>query len=70
VISYSVGGLAHVLLTLGALSVLARTGGGLYIVAAALLLELIRALSDIWVLFSGITTVAEASGVTDPEGKT
>jgi hypothetical protein len=65
VISYSVGTFAHALLVAGALSVLARTGGGLYIVAAALLLELIRALSDIWVLFSGITTIAEPSRATD-----
>jgi modulator of FtsH protease len=64
VISYAVGTFAHVLLCLGAISLLARTGGGLYIVAGALILELVRALSDIWVLFSGITTDAQpvASG--------
>jgi hypothetical protein len=56
VLSYAVGTLAHVVLCLGAIALLARTAGGLYIVAAALLLELVRALSDIWVLFSGITT--------------
>jgi modulator of FtsH protease len=56
VISYMVGTFAHVLLCLGAISLLARTAGGLYVVAAALILELVRALSDIWVLFSGITT--------------
>jgi modulator of FtsH protease len=55
VISYAVGASAHVLLVLGAISLLARVAGGLYIVAAALVLELVRALFDIWVLFSGIT---------------
>jgi modulator of FtsH protease len=55
VVSYRVGTFAHVLLCLGAVSLLARVGGGLYIVGAALVLELVRALSDIWVLFSGIT---------------
>ena len=59
VISFTVGTFAHVVLTLGAISLLTRTGGGLYVVAAALLLELVRALSDIWVLFSGITTAAD-----------
>jgi modulator of FtsH protease len=54
-LSYAIGTFAHVLLCLGAISLLAEAGGGLYIVAAALVLELIRALSDIWVLFSGIT---------------
>jgi hypothetical protein len=56
VVSYAVGTFAHVLLCLGAISLLARAAGGLYVVAAALILELVRALSDIWVLFSGITT--------------
>jgi modulator of FtsH protease len=64
-ISFTVGTGAHVLLVIGALSVLGKTGGGLYIVAAALLLELVRALSDIWVLFSGITAIGKASAVTD-----
>jgi hypothetical protein len=39
---------------LGAIALLARTAGGLYVVAGALVLELVRALSDVWVLFSGI----------------
>ena len=55
VTSYWVGTFAHVLLCLGGISLLARAGGGLYVVATALVLELVRALSDIWVLFSGIT---------------
>jgi modulator of FtsH protease len=55
VISYAIGLFAHMLLCLGAISLLAEAGGGLYIVAGALVLELIRALSDIWVLFSGIS---------------
>jgi hypothetical protein len=56
VASYAVGTFAHILLCVGAISLLARTAGGLYVIAAALVLELVRALSDIWVLFSGITT--------------
>jgi modulator of FtsH protease len=55
VLSYAIGTFAHVLLCLGAISLLAEAAGGLYIVAGALVIELIRALSDIWVLFSGIT---------------
>jgi hypothetical protein len=54
VISYTIGLFAHLLLCLGAISLLAEVAGGLYVVAGALVLELIRALSDIWVLFSGI----------------
>jgi hypothetical protein len=38
-------------------SLLAQTAGGLYIVAGALVLELVRALSDICLLFSGIPTI-------------
>jgi modulator of FtsH protease len=62
VISYCVGTSAHIVLLVGAVSVLAQTGGGLYVVAGALVLELVRALSDIWVLFSGITTDVERGG--------
>jgi modulator of FtsH protease len=62
-ISYAIGAFAHVLLCLGAISLLARTAGGLYVVAVALVLELVRALSDIWVLFSGITTDRPAASV-------
>jgi modulator of FtsH protease len=58
VVSYAVGTFGHVLLFLGAIGLLAEAAGGLYVIAAALLLELVRALSDIWVLFSGITTDA------------
>jgi modulator of FtsH protease len=65
VISYAIGIFAHVLLCLGAISVLAQTAGGLYVVAAALVLELVRALSDIWVLFSGITTDRQRATSTD-----
>jgi modulator of FtsH protease len=65
VISYAVGTFAHVVLCLGAISLLARTAGGLYIVAAALILELVRALSDIWVLFSGIATDGERAAYGD-----
>jgi len=61
VVSYYVGTFAHVLLCLGAISLLARVGGGLYVVAVALVLELVRALSDIWVLFSGITVDGQAA---------
>jgi hypothetical protein len=46
-----------VLLSLGAISLLARVGRGLDVVAAALVLELVRALSDIWVLLSGAPIV-------------
>jgi modulator of FtsH protease len=56
VLSYAIGAFAHILLCLGAIGLLAEAAGGLYVVAAALILELIRALSDIWVLFSGIST--------------
>jgi modulator of FtsH protease len=57
VLSFTVGTSAHVLFTIGAIGVIARTAGGLYVVAAALLVELVRSLSDLWVLFSGITAV-------------
>jgi hypothetical protein len=57
VFSYAVGTLAHLLLCLGAISLLAQTTGGHYIVAGALVLELVQALSDIWVLFSGIPAI-------------
>jgi modulator of FtsH protease len=66
VVSYYVGALAHVLLCLGAISLLVRGGGGLYVVAAALVLELVRALSDIWVLFSGITVVGQPVAQAEP----
>jgi modulator of FtsH protease len=65
VLSYAIGTFAHVLLCLGAISLLAEVAGGLYIVAGALVLELIRALSDIWVLFSGITADRVAAPGTD-----
>jgi modulator of FtsH protease len=53
-VSYALGAVAHSLLVLGSISLLARAGGGLYVVAAALVLALVRALSDIWILFTGI----------------
>ena len=67
VFSYAVGIFAHVLLCLGAISLLAQIAGGLYIVAGALVLELVRALSDIWVLFSGIPAIGpkETSAAAD-----
>jgi modulator of FtsH protease len=65
VVSYGVGAFAHVLLCLGAISLLTQTAGGLYIVAGALVLELVRALSDIWVLFSGITDDRARAATTD-----
>jgi modulator of FtsH protease len=55
-ISYAIGTAAHVLICFGAIALLAEVLGGMYVVASALVLELVRALSDIWVLFSGITT--------------
>jgi hypothetical protein len=55
--SYAVGGIAHSLIVLGAIGLLARAGRGLYVIAIALVLALVRALSDIWVLF---TAIAEA----------
>jgi modulator of FtsH protease len=64
-VSYAVGAFSHGLLCLGAISMLAQTGGGLYIVAGALVLELVRALSDIWVLFSGITADRARPAATD-----
>jgi hypothetical protein len=70
VFSYAVGTLAHLLLCLGAISLLAEAAGGLYIVAGALVLELVRALSDIWVLFSGIPVIGprEMSHAADSRG--
>jgi len=56
--SYVLGLIAHSLIILGAISLLARAGGGLYVVAAALVLALVRALSDIWILFTGIEEAA------------
>jgi modulator of FtsH protease len=55
-ISYAIGTTAHVLICLGAIALLAEALGGMYLIASVLVLELVRALSDIWVLFSGITT--------------
>jgi len=60
--SYMAGAIAHSLIVLGAIGLLARAGGGLYVIAAALILALVRALSDIWILFTGI----EEAAVTDP----
>jgi modulator of FtsH protease len=65
VVSYVIGVFAHLLLCLGAISLLVEAGGGLYVVAGALVLELIRALSDIWVLFSGIGTDRVEAPTTD-----
>ena len=42
---------------LGAIGLIVRAGGGLYVIAAALVLALERALSDIWTLFTGIEEV-------------
>jgi len=61
--SYVLGVIAHSLIVLGAISLLARAGGGLFVVAAALVLALVRALSDIWILFAGIGEAA-ATGST------
>ena len=60
--SYMAGAIAHSLIVLGAIGLLARSGGGLYVIAAALIVALVRALSDIWILFTGI----EEAAVTDP----
>ena len=56
-ISYALGAIAHSLIVLGAIGLIVRAGGGLYVVAAALVLALVRALSDIWILFTGIEEV-------------
>ena len=64
-ISYSVGASAHAAFGLGAIGLIAHAGGGLYVVAGALLLELVRSLSDIWVLFSGITSASITSAAAD-----
>ena len=53
-ISYALGAIAHSLIVLGAIGLIVRAGGGLYVIAAALVLALVRALSDIWILFTGI----------------
>ena len=66
VTSYLVGVIAHSLIVLGAIGLLARAGGGLYVVAAALVLALVRALSDIWILFTGIAQT-ELTGSAIPE---
>ena len=56
-ISYALGAIAHSLIVLGAIGLIVRAGGGLYVIAAALVLALVRALSDIWILFTGIEEV-------------
>ena len=56
-ISYALGAIAHSLIVLGAIGLIVQAGGGLYVVAAALVLALVRALSDIWILFTGIEEV-------------
>ena len=43
--SYVPGAIAHSLIVLGAIGLLARVGGRLYAIAAALILALVRALS-------------------------
>jgi hypothetical protein len=48
------GAAAHSLIVLGAVGLALRAGGGLYVVAAALVLALVRALGDIWILFTGM----------------
>ena len=55
--SYALGAIAHLLIVLGAIGLIVRAGGGLYVIAAALVLALVRALSDIWTLFTGIEEV-------------
>ena len=55
--SYALGAIAHSLIVLGAIGLIVQAGGGLYVVAAALVLALVRALSDIWILFTGIEEV-------------
>ena len=55
--SYALGAIAHSLIVLGAIGLIVRAGGGLYVIAAALVLALVRALSDIWILFTGIEEV-------------
>ena len=60
-ISYMAGAIAHSLIVLSAIGLLARAGGGLYVIAAVLILALVRALSDIWILFTRI----EEAAVTD-----
>jgi len=62
-VSYLLGVIAYSLIVAGAISLLARAGGGLYVVAAALVLALVRALGDIWILFTGIEQAA-ATGPT------
>jgi modulator of FtsH protease len=62
VISYTIGTAAHVLVCVGAITLLAKVAGGMYLIATALVLELVRALSDIWVLFSGIVTDRAGAG--------
>ena len=56
-VSYALGAIAHSLIVLGAIGLIVQAGGGLYVVAAALVLALVRALSDIWILFTGIEEV-------------
>ena len=58
--SYVAGAIAHSLIVLGAIGLLVRAGGGLYVIAAALILALVRALSDIWILFTGMEEAAAA----------
>ena len=67
-VSYLVGVTAHSLIVLGAIGLLARVGGGLYVVAAALVLALVRALSDIWILFTVIAETELTGSAAVPEG--
>jgi modulator of FtsH protease len=59
-VSYLAGAIAHSLIVLGGIALLAHAGGGLYVIAAALILALVRALSDIWILFTRIGEDAKA----------
>lgn len=67
VISYLVGVTAHSLLVLGAIGLLIRADGGLYVVAAALVLALVRALGDIWILFTGMAETEVTAATAAPE---
>jgi modulator of FtsH protease len=66
-ISYLAGVTAHSLMVLGAIGLLIRVGGGLYVVAAALVLALVRALSDIWILFTAMARAQVTAATAAPE---
>ena len=66
-LSYLGGAITHALIVLGAIGLLARVGGGLYVAGAGLVLALVRTLIDVWILFTGFEQGALTGCVPAPE---